>query len=451
MDRGARFQAGLAFALTWLVYSTSLPFTGFDQAWVIPTALSILREGNTDLNEFVRPHPPAVFYNLECVPSQGPAVRYRPELEACRDGRIFNFFPAGLSVLAVPFVWLMEHATQWAGPVLLTTYPRLPPPFADFLSGDLVAGRLLAEMWIASFFGACCVALFFSTARRLTSAPAAWWFTALLAFGTSMWSVATRSLWQHGPSALFLLLTVYCLVRGRGEARWIPPAGFALAAAYAVRPTNSLAVLTLTAYVFVHHRRDFWRYLAWASPVAAWFVAYHLATRNHILPLYYRSGLEWPGAGGWLLGLAEQMVSPSRGLFVFTPVFLVSVAGIILAWRRRWLFPLTPYLTMVMALHATVVAMSWPGHCYGPRYFADLNPWLALYLIPAGQVWEESRGIRRRAWLGLFVLLALGSVFVHARGAYSVPAQMWNLSPVDVIERRDRVWDWRDPQFLRGL
>jgi hypothetical protein len=451
MGRGARVQTGLAFVLSWVVYSTSLPFTGLDQAWVIPTALSILREGNTDLNEFVRPHPPAVFYNLECVPPQGPAVRYRPEREECQGGRVYNFFPVGPSVLALPFVWLMEHATRWAGPVFLTAYPRLPQPVAAFLAGDLVGGRLLAEMWIAAFFGACAVALFFATARRLTNVRAAWWFTVLFAFGTSMWSVATRSLWQHGPSALFLLLAVYCLVRGRSEPHWIPPAGLAVAAAYAVRPTNSLAVLALTIYVFVHHRPRFGRYLAWASPVAAAFVWYHVATRSHILPLYYRSGLEWSGVGGWLLGLAEQTVSPSRGLFVFTPVFLISVAGLVLAWRRRWLFPLTPYLTVVMALHAAVVAMWWPGHCYGSRYFADLNPWLALYLIPAEQVWEESRGLRRQAWLGLFVVLALWSVFVHARGAYSVPAQMWNLSPVDVIEQRDRVWDWRDPQFLRGL
>ena len=65
--------------------------------------------------------------------------------------------------------------------------------------------------------------------------------------------------------------------------------------------------------------------------------------------------------------------SPSRGLFVFTPVFLVSLAGMVLAWRRRWCFPLSPYLAAIVVLHALVVMTIWPGHCYGPRYFADIT------------------------------------------------------------------------------
>ncbi len=142
---------------------------------------------------------------------------------------------------------------------------------------------------------------------------------------------------------------------------------------------------------------------------------------------------------GWLSGLAEQTVSPSRGLIVFTPVFIVSIAGILLAWRRKWLFPLAQYLIAIAVLHAIVVAMWWPGYCYGSRYLADLNPLLALFLIPAIQVWEQMQTMPRKIWLGVFVTLAMWGRFVHFRGAYSVPAQLWNETPVSLIEQRDRV------------
>jgi len=41
------------------------------------------------------------------------------------------------------------------------------------------------------------------------------------------------------------------------------------------------------------------------------------------------------------------------------------------------------------------------------------------------------------------------SVLVAATGAFSYPAERWNTSPDDVDVRHERLWDWRDPQFVR--
>jgi hypothetical protein len=40
---------------------------------------------------------------------------------------------------------------------------------------------------------------------------------------------------------------------------------------------------------------------------------------------------------------------------------------------------------------------------------------------------------------------------VHARGATSIAANQWSALPSSVDDARWRVWDWSDPQFLRGL
>jgi hypothetical protein len=146
-----------------------------------------------------------------------------------------------------------------------------------------------------------------------------------------------------------------------------------------------------------------------------------------------------------------QLISPSRGLLIFTPVFLFSVAGIVVALRNRWIFPLTPYLASILVLHSLLISMWWPGYCYGSRYFTDMTPILMLFLIPVVNGWRATAGTRRIATGVAFILLALWGVFTHARGATSAVAELWSETPVSVDADPSRVWDWKDPQFLRGL
>src|SRR5262249_38659381 len=105
-----------------------------------------------------------------------------------------------------------------------------------------------------------------------------------------------------------------------------------------------------------------------------------------------------------------------------------------------------------IALHSVVISANWPGHCYGPRYFSDMTGLFVLFLIPAVNWWLETPtgALRTGAAVG-FLAFALGGVAVHARGATSVAAYQWNVVPLNVDDAPWRVWDWSDPQFLRGL
>jgi hypothetical protein len=59
--------------------------------------------------------------------------------------------------------------------------------------------------------------------------------------------------------------------------------------------------------------------------------------------------------------------------------------------------------------------------------------------------------VPRRVIAAVFLALAGWGVFVHVHGATSIAANQWSAVPVNVDEARWRVWDWSDPQFLRGL
>jgi hypothetical protein len=430
------------------LYSICPPFTSYDSYWSVPTALSIIRHGSTAVDEFVPSAPPDSHDGLECVPAVGPPVRYG-QAHGCPGGHWYSFHPIGVPVLALPLIFLLKIKAAFWGPLLPKAGPLFAQPvIAAFFSGDLVAGRSLAELWCASTFGAIAVWLQYRIASRFLPRRQAVWLALLFAFGTSEWSVASRNLLPHGLSVLLLSAALYLALIAREEPSDIRLAGLALALAFTVRPSNAISAAVFTLYVAVHYRRYLAGFLLWTLPAAVPFFVYNLVVRHSLIPLYVRSSPERYPA---LAGLAMHLFSPSRGLIVFTPIVLFSVAGMILAWRLRWCWPLAPYLVAIVVLHTALIVSIWPGHGYGPRYFADITHLLILFLIPAILYWRAMRGPARTMAAGLFLLLAAWGVFAHGRGGTSIAANQWSALPVNVDQAKWRVWDWSDPQFLRGL
>lgn len=446
--RSRHFTGFWLFAGVLLVYSICPPFISYDSYWSVPTALSIMRHGSTAVDEFVPSAPPDSHYGLECVPAVGPPLLYG-QAKGCHGGHWYNFYPIGVPVLALPLIFLLKIKAAFWGPLLPKTGPLFAQPaIAAFFSGDFVAGHSLVELWCASTFGAITVWLQYRIASRFLPRRQAVWLALLFAFGTSEWSIASRNLFPHGLTLLLLSAALYLALLAREEPSRIRFAGLALALAFTVRPSNAISAAVFTLYVAVHYRRYLVSFVGWALPAAVPFFAYNLVVKHSLIPLYLRLPLvRYPA----LAGAAMHLFSPSRGLLVFTPVFLFSVAGMILAWRLRWCWPLAPYLVAIIVLHAALVISIWPGHGYGPRYFADITHLLILFLIPAILYWRTMRGPARTMAAGLFLLLAAWGVFAHGRGGTSFAANQWSALPVNVDQATWRVWDWSDPQFLRGL
>jgi len=431
-----------------LVYSICPPFISYDSYWSVPTALGMIRHGSTAVDEFVPSAPVDSHYGLECVPAVGPPLGYG-QANGCPGGHWYNVFPIGVSVLALPLIFLMKIAVALVGPLVPKTGPLFSQPVvAAFFSGDFVAGHSLVELWCASTFGAITVWLQYRIASRFLPRRQAAWLALLFAFGTSEWSVASRNLFPHGLTLLLLSAALYAALLAREEPSRIRWAGLALALASTVRPSNAISAAVFTLYVAIHCRRHLAGFLLWALPVAGPFLAYNLLVQHSLIPLYLRLPLARQPA---LAGAAMHLFSPSRGLLIFTPIFLFSAAGMILACRLRWCWPLAPYLVAIVVLHTALIVSIWPGHCYGPRYFADITHLLTLFLIPAILYWRAMRRPARTLAAGVFLLLAAWGVFAHGRGATSIAANQWSALPVNVDQAKWRVWDWHDPQFLRGL
>jgi hypothetical protein len=213
-----------------------------------------------------------------------------------------------------------------------------------------------------------------------------------------------------------------------------------MAAAVVMRSTDLLLVLPVAVWIVYAHRRRAWSLVLWALPPAAALAAYYLA--------YFGTtdrGLGNTTAPAWALftqmplseGLPGVLVSPSRGLFVYSPVLLFSLAGIALVWRRG------PALWRALSLGVPLVIVAiakwltwWGGHSWGPRLLADITPILCFFLYPVTHLLD-----RRRLVKGVFVVLTLWSIAAHALGAWLYDRR-WDTWATE--QTLTRLWPWTE-------
>jgi len=380
--------------------------------------LSILREGNFDLDEF------PFLRDIEKFPRQW-FIRYA-------NGHVLSDYPVGAALLALPFYVPSALGTVAAEAHLVEELEKLAAASTVALSA----------------------AVLYLTLRRLTTAGAALVITAAYALGTTSLSESSQALWQHGASQLGLAATLYCLVRGRREPRWVAVAGLPLAFAIISRPSDLLLAVPLGLYVLIHHTRQLPGFLAAGVPAVAFQLWYNASAFGNPFRMQFFSsatGAVRDLSGGWAwttplgAGLAGVLVSPGRGLLVYSPFVLFSALGMLLVWRRggdRLLRYAVPGVVAVVLLYSRWINW-WGGSSYGPRLLADLSPVLALFLYPVVPMLARSRALRTA-----FIVLVAWSVGAHAIGAF-VDDRSWNWNGnMDVDRFPERLWSWTDNQLV---
>jgi len=459
------------------------------------TALSLVRDGDTDLRDL----PPEILVERPLVIVGQPAgvtfdsvEQVRAALDAAGpDAEVRDYFPVVPALLAVPTVvavdllgpplgqgdaeqLLLEDRFGWLHTVTASVVVVLALLIARSITLGLVSGTEGRRRWIATVT------------------------TLVLAFGTTAWSVASRALWQHGPSLLLLLAALWLVLSlrgggdtgarpgehpgsatvdpeaaGRGDATgapgWTAPAlGVVLTAAVVTRPTNAVPALALLGWV-AWSRRDRLGPVVLGVVVSAVVAAGLAAALGLGVPPPYYSASRITVGAETVGAFAANLVSPSRGLLVSTPVVLLALPGAWLWWRRPADRPLV--VALVLWVGGLVLAVSaftqwWAGHTFAARFTTESLPALLLLAVPALDAVAPQRNgtaavaavgpdrapgwMRSRAALVVVVVLAVWSVGFHAAGAWSRQTSCWNEGPVDVDDEPARVWSVTDAQVGRA-
>jgi len=189
-----------------------------------------------------------------------------------------------------------------------------------------------------------------------------------------------------------------------------------------------------------------------ALPIALMLIFYNLKIYDVILSPY-SNPIRIFSNPFFLEALIGNLLSPSRGLFIFTPIFLFSVYGAIRI-NNLYSEKISFYLVTIILLHWIVISTFphwWGGHSFGPRFFSDMIPYFVFFIIlflKEFNLYPRNKKIL----VAIFLVLLVGmSFFIHYQGAYRWAVYDWNMTPNNVDLHPNRLWDWHDIQFLRGI
>jgi hypothetical protein len=362
------------------------------------------------------------------------------------DGeRLLSRYPVLPALLALPTTWLHVVALD-----------RLVPGWTR--DPNVYDGWIRAIAKNAAALVAALTALFlYRLLLHLRLGEVAVATTLATALGSDLWVVASQSPWQHGSAVVFLTLSLLLLVPAQAK-RWrLVAGGLAVAASVCARPTSVLFAAPLALWTLSSlGRRALW-FLVPAAAVGVLLLGHNwLVFDNPMGGLAEIEGLGHAkhGLTGWvtsepLTSIAGTLLSPSRGLFVFSPWALLALAALPATRRELARFAVIRAALIGLLLFGLVIAcygVWWGGWTFGPRYWTEAMPLFGV-LLGFALAWA---GRRSRTALYAFRAAIAASIALQAIGAFYYPSS-WNRIPVSVDAQHERLWDWGDTEIRRCL
>lgn len=390
-------------------------FQGNDTTPAVYAAVSLARRADFDLDEFAGQ-------------LKGNRAEWPYFVAPTLDGRVVSRYGIGAPLAVQPVF----------APVLALER-RIPNHVA------MVLARVAASLYVAG----AAVLLLLSAMRLGASRRTALLLALVYGLGTSALSSASQALWQHGPAQFFLMLGFHALL-GDGRRDWL--AGAAFAAAVLCRPLDGLFGAAAFVYLVVQRPRQARRWLGFAAGAAPLLLVQLVFNQiefgapwlfGQVVDIKGRDG--FPVGSYWIgnigTGLAGLLVSPSRGLFVYSPVFLFLFLGLRRNWAA-WPGVLRAMLAATVVMFAVVASWyAWyGGWCFGYRIVSDAAPFLVLALLPV------LPRLRRFGRMAFGAALAM-SIAIHAAGAYNYSPGDWDLRVRAGFETRP-LWSLTDSQLV---
>jgi hypothetical protein len=379
------------------------------------TALSLTRDGNAEISE----------YFPKSTPGRNPGYA-----QVWRDGRLYGIEPIASPLTFAPFFLPYRSVPALGVRGDWDLFTRVSAQVATLTV-------VLLGLWLL------CLA---PPGRALLA-------TGIIALATCFRTINGAGLWQHTSGALWLVLGVIAWTGARSRPALYPAAAAALALATACRPI--LVPAALMVCVDALRREGTRRALVTLIVVAAigggalyanwYFHGSLLGGRAEIV-----SGVEHTHRVDAYFELSPShylglLLAPSRGLFVYSPVLLFALPGLVRALRdppRPPLREVTIAGLLVFLLYGWI-ATWWGGWVFGPRYMADLMPFFALWLVLAPP-------LATRTGVVVFAMALAWSIAVQQLGAMAYPCG-WNQSPTNVDLDPGRLWAWHDTEIARCI
>lgn len=323
--------------------------------------------------------------------------RYHPARNAFampHDGDKYSIYGVGISLVAAPIYLVTVHLGI----------------------GDRVTQAVAAIPFVVG-----AIVLMYRLLLKIFGGPRAVAGTLIFAFGTTMWPLASMAFYTHGPVALLHMIGIATLFSPKERIEhW---AGIAFGMATLVRPTVFPFAVAAGVFYAMRGLRPAVRYGLGALPAAAGM----LVQNRWIWGSWTKSGYSVAGIG--FHGNVPRDVFALlfgwwRGIFVYSPILLLAVAGFVLAARKRRGFVEHRLLVLGIASIATILFYArwttwWGGLSqFGYRYLLDIVPALVLLSVYALPSVTRLQSIVVPAGIVSVMTMAAGSM--PSKGAFDV-------------------------------
>lgn len=386
------FLVVLVYNLSWLaVYVTGVNKTLIPSEDTLPAIylpISLIKEKNFDLNEYYD-------FLVKKYPNQKNKAG-TPFYVRVINGKYISAFPVMAPILAVP-IYLI--------PVLFLKIPvdYFWPPILAKISASIMVSLSTVFIYLA--------------VRELLDGRRAVFLSLIYAFGTCSYALSSQGLWQHAPSQMFLSLSSYFLLSALKRPGLVCLSGLALALATLSRPTSVIPALILTIYILHKHKKEIFKFFLLTTPVLFFMFWYNFAYIGSFFSSSYdKKQMFYNWQAPFPEGFLGIWLSPSKGLLTYSPIFIFSLIGIYLLFKREKRAPyflLFRYSALVVLVFTLVVGKWYHwfgGWAFGYRMAVDITPFLILLLVPV----LESKAFPKLK--NLFYFFVFWSIFVQVMG-----------------------------------
>ncbi|MDD5736071.1 MAG: hypothetical protein PHQ39_11460 [Methanothrix soehngenii] len=362
------------------------------------------------------------------------------------DGHLLSFYPIVTPVLITP-LYVLAFLFIKINNIPLDMFN---PAFGSIV---LIMGKLSSSL-IASFS-----AIFvFLSLKELTNKRIATIVTLIFAFAANTWAISSKELWQHGLVELFLAMSIYLVLINEKQKSKMNIIYLGLISGFFIfnRPPDSILLIPIIYYILTMKDRRIIYYFSFMALSSAPFFLYNMHYFGSFFGGYADLASTINLNYKMITGFVGLLASPSRGIFIYTPIIIFSIAGYLKVFKLSNNIVKNFLLIFGISILGQILIYSafviwWGGWSYGPRFLTGMLPvlfiFLGLYLKDTHMNIKQKKNLLK---ILIFSILLIWSIFVQFVGAFYYPNGGWDGSP-SVDLHPERLWHWNDTQIMRSF
>lgn len=358
---------------------------------------------------------------------------------------------------AYPIVTPVLISPLYIVPYLLLKLIHYP---IDMLNPGFISIVLIMEKLSASIIAAISGIFVFLSLKELINRRIAIIGVIVFAFATNTWTISSQGLWQHGLAELLLIVMIYLIiVNEKKEANKNVIFMGLLSGLYVFnRPINSVLLLPILFYILQSRDRKIIYYFGSMFASGAFFLFYNVYYFGNIFGGYSNLLSSFCLNFGTIISFIGLLISPSRGLFVYTPILLLSIFGYLKIAQienkkiRNVLFIFGFSILTQIVIYSSF-KIWWAGWSYGPRFLTDMLPVLVIFLgLYLNDCFDFNKHDKKKLLsIGFVFLLLFFSIFIQIVGAFYYPNGGWDEDLNIQLHPEERLWDLNDTQIKRSF